>query len=285
MEELLKIIDFRVRPPVGSADLYFYKTPQRRDNFNKKLGFTPAPSAVEQSMDLLFQEMDSVGVEMGVIVGRISPGLGSTSNDEIAQVVAKHPKRFVGFGAVDPLDRKAAMKSIESAVALGLKGINIEPGTYRTPLYADDRRLYPIYAQCDDLGLPIILMTGGNPGPDLSYTAPVQVDRVAADFPTLQIIVSHGNWPWVHEILHVAFRRPNVFVSPDMYLFGLPGSDDYVKAADTYLADQFIYASAYPLTPLKDYAERFLALPIRPESMEKVLYKNAARLLKLAGQG
>jgi len=85
----------------------------------------------------------------------------------------------------------------------------------------------------------------------------------------------------VLTILHVAFRRPNVFLSPDMYLFDLPGSDDYVKAADTYLADQFIYASAYPFTPLRDYAERFLKLPIRPESMQKVLYDNAARILKL----
>lgn len=277
----MKIIDFRVRPPVGSQDLYFYKTPERRDNFNRKLGFTPARSAIEQSMPLLFEEMDSVGVALSVVVGRVSPSLGSTSNDDVAGVVKQYPDRFVGFGAIDPLDRRAAMDEINRAVGLGLKGINIEPGTYRTPLYADDARLYPIYAQCEDLGLPIILMTGGNPGPDLSYTNPVQVDRVAAHFPKLSIIVSHGNWPWVHEILHVAFRRPNVFVSPDMYLFDLPGSDDYVKAADTYLADQFIYASAYPLTPLKDYAERFLALPIRPESMEKVVYKNAARLLKL----
>lgn len=277
----MKIIDFRVRPPVGSQNLYFYKTPERRDNFNRKLGFTPAQSAIQQSMDLLFEEMDSVGVATGVVVGRVSPSLGSTSNDDVADVVKAHPDRFVGFGAIDPLDRRAAMDEIERAAGLGLKGINIEPGTYRTPLYADDARLYPIYAQCEDMGLPIILMTGGNPGPDLSFTNPVQVDRVAAHFPKLQIIVSHGNWPWVHEILHVAFRRPNVYVSPDMYLFDLPGSDDYVKAADTYLADQFIYASAYPLTPLKEYAERFLALPIRPESMEKVVYKNAARLLKL----
>jgi predicted TIM-barrel fold metal-dependent hydrolase len=82
----------------------------------------------------------------------------------------------------------------------------------------------------------------------------------------------------------VAFRRPNVYVSPDMYLFDLPGSDDYIKAAGSYLQDQFIYASAYPFTPLKDYAERFLTLPIKPEAMRKVLYDNAARLLKLPPQ-
>ena len=279
----MKIIDFRVRPPMqGITNQIFYTNPQRRDGFNRKLGFTPAPSAQQGSMALLFEEMDAVGVTLGVVVGRVSQILGTTSNDDVAAVVKQHPDRFVGIAGVDPLDRKAAVKEIDRAVELGLRGVNLEPGTYRIPLYADDRRLYPIYAHCEDRDLPIILMTGGNPGPDLSYTDPVTVDRVAADFPNLKIVLSHGNWPWVHQILHVAFRRPNVYVSPDMYLFDLPGSEDYVRAADTYLADQFIYASAYPFTPLKDYAQRFLELPIRPESMRKVVYDNAARLLKLS---
>jgi uncharacterized protein len=278
----MKIIDFRVRPPMpGVTNQIFWTNPQRRDGFNRKLGFTPAPSATQASLPLLFEEMDAVGVATGVVIGRVSATLGTTSNDEIAETVRAHPDRFVGIAGIDPIDRKAAVKEIDRAMSLGLRGVNLEPGTYRIPLYADDRRLYPIYAHCEDRDIPIVLMTGGNPGPDLSYTDPATVDRVAADFPQLKIVLSHGNWPWVHQILHVAFRRPNVFVSPDMYLFDLPGSDDYVKAADTYLADQFVYASAYPFTPLKDYAERFLRLPIRPESMRKVLYDNAARLLKL----
>jgi predicted TIM-barrel fold metal-dependent hydrolase len=276
----MKIIDFRVRPPT-LAGLTLFSNPQRRDGFSRKLGFTPAPSAQQNSMELLFQEMDAVNVELGVVVGRVSPSLGSTTNDEVAKLVDEHPKRFVGIAGIDPLDRKAAVAEIDRAVGMGLRGVNIEPGTYRIPLHADDRRLYPIYAHIEDRDLPVIIMTGGNPGPDLSYTNPEAIDRVAADFPKMRIVISHGQWPWIHQILHVAFRRPNVSISPDMYLFDLPGHDDYVKAADSYLADQFVYASAYPFTPLKDYAERFLRLPIRPESMRKVLYDNAARLLKL----
>jgi predicted TIM-barrel fold metal-dependent hydrolase len=279
----VKIIDFRVRPPMpGVANQIFWTQPQRRDGFNRKLGFEPAPSATQASLPLLFQEMDDAGVALGVVIGRVSQTLGTTSNDDIAATVSAHPDRFVGIAGIDPLDRRAAVKEIDRAVdVLGLRGVNLEPGTYRIPLHADDRRLYPIYAHCEDRGLPVVLMTGGNPGPDLGYTDPIAVDRVAADFPQLPIVLSHGNWPWVHQILHVAFRRPNVHVSPDMYLFDLPGSDDYVKAADTYLQDQFVYASAYPFTPLKDYAARFRQLPIRAASMQKVLYDNAKRLLKL----
>jgi predicted TIM-barrel fold metal-dependent hydrolase len=278
----MKIIDFRVRPPMpGVTNQIFWTNPQRRDGFNRKLGFTPAPSATQASLPLLFEEMDAVGVATGVVIGRVSATLGTTSNDEIAETVRAHPDRFVGIAGIDPLDRKAAVKEIDRAMSLGLRGVNLEPGTYRIPLYADDRRLYPIYAHCEDRNIPVIIMAGGNAGPDLSYSFPVHVDRVAADFPRMKIVVSHGGWPWVSEILHVAFRRENVYLSPDMYLHEAPGWEEYLKAANGFLADRFLYASCYPLTPVKEYAEWFQRLPFRPETRERALWKNAAALLGL----
>jgi uncharacterized protein len=61
----------------------------------------------------------------------------------------------------------------------------------------------------------------------------------------------------------------------------MAGMDDYVRAADGFLADRFLYASSYPFTPVKEYAEWFRTLSIRQESMEKLLYRNAARLLRI----
>lgn len=173
------------------------------------------------------------------------------------------------------------MRQIDEAIALGLKGINLEPGAYPQPLYADDRRLYPIYAYCEDKKIPVTMMVGGSAGPDLSYTYPVHVDRVAADFPDLKIALTHGAWPWVHEILHVAFRRQNIYLSPDQYLCGMPGSKDYLNAANSYLADRFLYASSYPFIGVREYAEWFRKQPIKPELLDGILYGNAARFLGL----
>jgi predicted TIM-barrel fold metal-dependent hydrolase len=61
----------------------------------------------------------------------------------------------------------------------------------------------------------------------------------------------------------------------------MPGMEDFVKAADTWLSDQFLYASAFPFAPVKGYLEWFQKLPIRDSSMEKILFTNAARLLGL----
>jgi len=189
----------------------------------------------------------------------------------------------VGIAGVNPTSRKAAIKTIDDSMKAGFRGVTIEPGAYPVPMYADDRRLYPIYAHLEDRKIPVVIMTGGNAGPDLSYSSPIPLDRVAGDFPNLKIVVSHGNWPWVHEILHVAFRRANIYLSPDMYLYKLPGMDDWINAANGWLADRFIYASAYPLTPLLDYAEWFMTLPLHPDVMEKCVYKNAAALLGIKG--
>lgn len=233
-------------------------------------------------MPLLLDEMRSSNVVHGVVTARNSGYFGSVSNADVAAIVAEHPGRFSGMAAIDPTNRKAAIKEIDDALAQGFRGVTIEPGAYPAPIYADDRSLYPIYAHLEDRDAPTIIMTGGNAGPDMSYSNTVQLDRVAADFPNLRIIVSHDNWPWVSEIIHVAFRRANVYISPDMYLYNMPGMDDYLRAANSFLADRFIFATAYPLVPLKEYAEWFMKLPLKLENLRKCVYDNAAILLGTA---
>jgi uncharacterized protein len=276
----MTIVDFRVRPPFkGFLDMIMYANAARRDRITARHGMAPAPSAQSQSMDLLLEEMDAGGISVGVVTGRHSGVFGSVSNGDLLDLVKAYPGRFVGIPSIDPTDRRAAIEALEEAHVSGLVGVNIEPGSYPTPMHLDDRRLYPIYAYCEDRDVPVVIMAGGNAGPDLSYTLPVHIDRVAGDFPGMRIAVSHGGWPWVHEILHVAFRRENLYVSPDQYLCNMPGTDEYVRAANGYLAERFLYGSSYPFISTKDYADWFRKLPIRQEVMEGLLYKNAAAFL------
>lgn len=274
------IIDFRIRPPVGGfRDTLMYSAGERRDGFTRTVGFEPSLAAQKQSMDLLLQEMDQAGVERGVVVGRLAGTLGSVPNADVQRIVQTHPTRFIGAASLDPTSRIGACQTIDSALEAGFKLINIEPGSYPIPMHADDRRLYPIYAHCEDRQVPVILMVGGTAGPDLSYSDPIRTDRVLADFPHLKVVVAHGGWPWVTEILHVAFRRTNMYLSPDMYFSRMPGWEQYVAAADTFLSDRMLYASSFPFCPVKDYKDWFETLPIRPESLAKVMGGNAKKLL------
>lgn len=274
------IIDFRLRPPVGGfLDTLMYSAGARRDGFTRTVGFTPSPAAQQQSMDLLLGEMEAAGVDAGVVVGRLAGVLGSVPNEDVRQIVAAHPGRFIGAASIDPTDRRQACRTIDQALADGFRLINIEPGSYPVPMHADDRRLYPIYGHCEDVGVPVIMMVGGTAGPDLSYSDPIRTDRVLADFPTLNVVVAHGGWPWVNEILHLGFRRQNLWLSPDMYFSRMPGWEEYVKAADGFLSDRMLYASSFPFCPVREYKSWFESLPIREENLRKIMGGNACRLL------
>lgn len=279
----MSVIDFRLRPPLkGFLDMVMYTGSDRRDGLTRQHGMGPAPSAQAKSMPMLLEEMDSAGITTGVVMGRYSGLYGSVSNQDVADIVKEYPGRFIGVGSLDPSNRRNAIRQINEAIALGLKGINLEPGAYALPLYADDRRLYPIYAHCEDNNIPVTVMAGGSAGPDLSYTNPVHIDRVAGDFPDLRIALTHGAWPWVQEILHVAYRRTNVYISPDQYLCNMPGMNDYIIAANGFLADRFLYASSYPFISAKDYSDWFHTLPIKPELLDGIMYRNAVRFLGIA---
>jgi predicted TIM-barrel fold metal-dependent hydrolase len=278
----MKVIDFRIRPPYkGFLDTLMYSEPERRDRFTRQLGLTPSPAATEKSCDLLIKEMDDAGIDMGVVVGRKSGFLGSVSNDDVMGFVKTYPGRFVAVASVDITNRKTAVREIDEAMAAGFKAINIEPGAQAVPMATDDRGLYPIYAHCEDKSVPIIILAGGNAGPDIESTVPVALDRVLADFPKLKVCAAHGGWPWVHQVLHIAFRRPNLYLSPDMYLVNMPGMDDYLKAADGFLAERFIYASSFPLCPAKGCLDWFNTHPMKPENKERVLSRNALEFLNL----
>jgi predicted TIM-barrel fold metal-dependent hydrolase len=149
-------------------------------------------------------------------------------------------------------------------------------------MHLDDPRMYPIYAHCEDRKVPVLFMAGGNAGPDITYTSPEHIDCVARDFPDLRIISGHGNWPWAAQIIHVCYRRPNIWLSPDMYIFGgMPGAQDYINAANGFLSERFLFATAYPLLSFKDAVEAFLRFPLKESVIDRVLYANAAELLGL----
>jgi predicted TIM-barrel fold metal-dependent hydrolase len=86
----------------------------------------------------------------------------------------------------------------------------------------------------------------------------------------------------VLDALALLTKHPNLYISPDIYCH-FPGGRTYVEAI-SMLPDQFIYASAYPLGSIKESVEMALKFPLPDDVMEKYMYGNAARLLKITAQ-
>lgn len=120
-------------------------------------------------------------------------------------------------------------------------------------------------------------------GPDMLHAHPVYLQKVALQFPELTLIVGHGSWPWTTAACSLAMRCANVYLMPEFYMYlpGMPGSRDYVDAANGFLKHRMLYSSCYPSNSLSRALEHFRALDLTESAQEHLLSINAVRLLGL----
>ena len=136
------------------------------DFYADNIGLQRSPSARQESMELLLQEMEENGIDMGVATGRVGHRKGNVPNDEIIRLMKEYPGKFVGLAGIDASDPKEGVREMLRVCVDGpLKGVVLEPGALDRPRYVDDARLYPFYAECERRRIPVILMIGGRAGP------------------------------------------------------------------------------------------------------------------------
>ena len=279
------LIDFRVRPPFKShMETCVFNggpipgVPGKQSIFD--IGKERVPSKEARSIEMFMEEMDATGTTRAVIMGRKADDYGSVNNDDSAELAAKYPGRFIPFAGINP-GLPGQVEEIERCARMGFRGIGLDCGWLRQPMYIDDARVDPIYEKCQELGLIASITCSFMLGPDMTYSDPDAIMRVAARFPDLKIVVPHGCWPHVHKALAMAIRCPNVWLVPDCYLYihNFPLSEEYVIAANTYLKYRILYASSYPVRSLEQALEGWRGRAFTDEALRNTLHDNAARLL------
>ncbi|SEB22359.1 amidohydrolase family protein [Variovorax sp. YR216] len=291
-----KIIDFRLRPPTGPYRTFF--TPNVVGHVNRLLGHhvprsysistESSPNSEDRALAALIQEMDTVGVRLGLMNGRHSvnrPVPVHIEDKDLHELKGRTGDRVLGLAGID-FDKPITeiLAGLDTAVKeLGLVGVCIEPGLARAPMYADDERLFPLYERIADLKVPLLFMSGPLAGPDISHTDPVRFDRVARRYSTMPVVLGHGCYPYVNEAIALAFKSEvtglmNVYVSPDVYVFA-PGGKAYVEGIN-WLPKRFIFASAYSFMGVEESVRDTLELDIDDGALEDYMYRNAETLLR-----
>ena len=208
-------------------------------------------------------------------------------NAAVAAVVNAHPDVFVGFGSVDPLQGAAAVGGVYEARRLGLRGLLFHPPAQR--FSPADRRVYPVWEVAQQERLPVLIHTGftalgagtaGGGGIDLASGDPMLVDRVATDFPGLQIIIGHPSGLWLEQAVAVARHKKNVFLELSGWVPGLM-PPVLAEAVAGPLADRVVFGSGFPFGALEDPIEAWERADLAPNLLEKILHGNARRLLDL----
>jgi len=299
-----RIIDFRVRPPLVPFKILFDLKLRRlmwENKFNIGLPDTLTPSVYKvgepEGLSLLKKEMNEAGVDYVVAPGRyvsvgpkaVDPSGAQSmivSDETLVELRKSFDNRLFGLHGLDlslPTDQLVA--GLETATTEhGLYGAVMEPGYFAAPeggtLTADHKKLYPVFETLIKLDVFLMHQSGIYAGTDIEVNDWAPLDRVMQAFPQLRVVLAHGGYPRVIDALALATKHPNFYLSPDIYCH-FPGGGIYVEAI-SMLPDQFIYASAYPLGPIKESAELALKFPLSDDVMEKYMYGNAARLLKVS---
>ena len=210
------------------------------------------------------------------------------TNEEIAELAAKHSDVAIPFASVNPHRGEEGVKAARRLIKdFKVKGFKFHPSVQE--FSPNDRLAYPLYEVIAEARLPALFHTGqtgvgaGTPGGGgirLKYSNPMLLDDVAADFPDMPIVLAHPSFPWQEEALSVATHKPQVYIdlsgwSPKYF------PPILVQYANTLLKDKILFGSDYPVITPERWMADFDTIGIKPEVKPKILKENAAKLLGL----
>jgi predicted TIM-barrel fold metal-dependent hydrolase len=209
------------------------------------------------------------------------------ANEDVAAFCDAHGERYIGFAGVDPHNGAAAVAEFETAVReLGMRGLNVQGFEHKLPI--DDPLLFPLYEKCVELGVPVNIHCGTNfsTRTSMMYGHPAALDRVMMALPELRVCASPPGWPWVQELLAVAWRHPNVWIGtlalrPKLLATAHSGYEPLLQYGRTVLKKRMIFGSAFPMMPVDQALNEFNALDMPCQVRQDWLCNNALAYLGL----
>ena len=280
----LPVIDTMIGfPHEGSAQYDFIrrqtKDRESKESFEFPVEYmfkdVPKGMPTDDPVSLVLQQMDRFGIEKAMI---------GVSEGSATLALKTFPDRFIPSGAIaDPNDVMGSVNAIRRDYEqYGIRATSVFPAGTFPQVPIDDPKMYPIYATCVELGIPIFVCAGV-PGPRVPF-APQEVSRIDVvmfDFPDLVFVTRHGCEPWEDLAVKLMLKWPNLYYSTSAF-----APKYYPKAVIDYAnsrgADKVLYAGYFPMgLSLERIFSELPNVPLKDEVWPKFLYGNAARILGL----
>ena len=225
--------------------------------------------------------MDAAGVDMALLSAWHGPRGSLISNEEVAAQIGEAPARFRGLATVDLSNPMEAVREIRRVVdGKTFVGVRLVPWLLDLP--PNDRRYYPVYAACVDAGVPFCTQIGhtgplcrSEPGRLIPY-----LDDVLLDFPELKVVGGHVGFPWIDEVISLAFKYPNFYVDTSAYaVHRLP--DDLVSFMKGPGARRVMFGTNWPMLSPAQCLSALDDLGLTDEGKANFLEGNARRVFGL----
>ncbi len=233
-------------------------------------------------------------VDRAIVLAFDAPDIGVVvPNEYVAEYVAQHPEKLIGFASVDP-KRPHAPYILEDAVKrLGLRGLKIAPIYQHFDPWSSEA--LTLLEAANALRIPVLWHQGTTFVRDapLIHARPVLLDEIARRFPDLRMWVAHLGHPWCDELVAVVRKHPNLYtdmsaVHPRPLQFYLA----MVSAVEYGIADKILFGTDYPFTTVEaslnglrtiNRVAEGTGLPRVPEEViEGIIHRDTLALLGLS---
>lgn len=278
-----------------------------------------------ESVEVRLADMDAMGVDVQALSvspyhmffwaeGDLGARAFATINDDLAEMVASHPSRFLGLGAVPLQDTSAAVAELKRcSTELGFRGVEISTNVEGEELSSE--RLEPFWGAAEDLGMVVFIHPTGFTQPDRfkdhyffnTIGHPLEeticggrliFDGVMERHPDLKIVFAHGGgylpayagrfdhaYHAREDVRHGLPRPPSEYLKMFYFDTMVFEPDQLGFLIDKYGADHILLGTDYPYDMGEEDPLGLLGRVERLSDDDRALVSggNAARLLDIEG--
>jgi uncharacterized protein len=240
-----------------------------------------------RTVDQLLEDMDSAGVRLGILTSGLRPPeklhrRGAYAAEDFIAVAEANPGRFAVSVTVDKATRPTdnARRIRELAAHEHVVMARVTPLVEQFEL--NHRLYYPVYAACEEMGLPVSINVG-IPGPKVRSRCqhPELLEDVLIDFPGLVVVGAHMGHPYEALLIQYMLKFEQLHLMTSAYLAKYM-DEALVRFMDSSRGRGRVwFASDHPVLPLGKALAAARQLPLSDEAMEDYLGAAAARVLGL----
>jgi len=231
------------------------------------------------------------------VEGELVAGL-RRQNEWLCRLHGAEPRIVAGIGVQGLLTPEQMVEEVELRAEQGARTVKLIPGWFHE--MPNDRRFWPMYQRCQELGLAVTADTGSLGGgihaahPDeynpICYGEPNNFAEVLESFPKLRLVMAHFPSAFWDQRVELARRYDNLFfdISGGFNAPGFAARDgaralgeiDAVRVLRLVGIERFMFGSDGPHVMIQPGLEQFLRLDLTDAERRQILAETARRIYR-----
>lgn len=204
-----------------------------------------------------------------------TPHQVSSINRFISETVKNSGGKMTGFGTMHP-ESDDVCRDFCELLELGLVGVKLHPDIQGFKI--DDYRMLKIYELCEKHGIPVLLHCGDS---RFDNSNPNRLVPILDIYTDLVVIGAHfGGYSVWDDAVPALKGHKNFYVDTSSTLFKVT-PEKAKEMIYAYGVDRVLFGTDYPMWRVDEELEKFMKIDLPDADREKILYTNAAKLLKL----